>query len=241
MNKISILLPTRNRFNLFKASIDSLYKTCQNNDNFEILVALDNDDSDIEKINEYVNNKNNMKVFIVDRLFYKNLNLYYDILSKQSIGTSLMLWNDDAIMESDNWDYEILNNHNEFCVLSPKVSNMLTYWETQGVLFPIIPKKWFEITNRWSYIQACDSWIDIICKRLGLLKNLSSVIIKHDRHDLTGNNLDSTYAEGRIYVGENKDNSARELDSDCEKINQYIIQLNQNFVSSWGKNPNYAK
>ena len=198
MEKVSILLPTRKRFNMFIKSVNTLFENCNNINNFEILIAMDTDDIEtIEQIKEFISDKLNMKLFIFERQYYRGLHNYYNNLSNESTGTSLLLWNDDALMKSKDWDLEILKYHKTFCVLSPMVDTMEKYWRTQGVLFPIIPKKWFDLTGSWSAVPACDSWIDVTSKRLGLLVNVETIIISHDRNDVTGNNNDITYQEGR--------------------------------------------
>jgi glycosyltransferase involved in cell wall biosynthesis len=196
MKKISILMPTRNRFELAKKSIDSLFENCQSIKNFEVLLAVDYDDTETtKKLADYINNKKNIKMFFYERQFYRGLNVYINDLAQRAKGTSLMLWNDDSIIESKNWDYEILKNHETFCVLNPLVSNMEDFWKNKGVLYPIIPKKWIEITGEWSRVPACDSVIDLLAKRLGLLVKLETVSIFHDRYENTGNNHDVTYKE----------------------------------------------
>jgi hypothetical protein len=196
MGKVSILLPTRQRFDMFVKTVNSLFETCNNVDNFEVLIAMDLDDDDtITQVKEFISDKTNMKLFTFERQFYRGLHNYYNGLSNEATGTSLFLWNDDAIMRSNDWDLEVLKYHETFCVLSPMVDTMETYWRTQGVLFPIIPKKWFDLTGSWSAVPACDSWIDVTSKRLGLLVNVASIVISHDRNDVTGNNNDTTYQE----------------------------------------------
>jgi hypothetical protein len=203
MGKVSILLPTRQRFNMFVKTVNSLFETCNHVDNFEVLIAMDLDDTDtVIEVKEFISNKSNMKLIMFERHYYRGLHNYYNGLSNKSTGTSLFLWNDDAIMRSKNWDLEVLKHHEIFCVLSPMVDTMETYWRTQGVLFPIIPKKWFELTGSWSAVPACDSWIDVTSKRLGLLVNTPSIVISHDRNDITGNNNDITYREGRQDVSQ---------------------------------------
>ena len=239
---ISVILPTRGRFKLFIASVESLILHCSDIKNFEVLVALDNDDSSSNlKINEYAHDKNNIKVFYYDRHYYSGLHNYYNDLALRASGELLLVWNDDAIMESFGWDAEILNNSESFCVLSPKVSNMEKYWATQGVLFPIIPKKWVDITGELSYVPACDSWIDILSKRLGLLKNIDSISIRHNRHDLTSDNLDQTYLDGRLHVGKQINGWQTVINNHYELLDDYLNSISQSFVSTWGKNPNYHK
>ena len=198
MGKVSVLLPTRKRFDMFVKSVNSLFDTCDNIDNFEILIAMDLDDIDtITQIKEFISDKPNIKLILFKRQYYRGLHNYYNGLSNESTGTSLLLWNDDALMRSKNWDIEVLKYHEKFCVLSPMVDTMEKYWRTQGVLFPIIPKKWYDLTGSWSEVPACDSWIDVTSKRLKLLVNVESIVISHDRNDITGNNNDITYQEGR--------------------------------------------
>lgn len=196
MGKVSVLLPTRKRFNTVVNSVNSLFETCNDVENFEVLIAMDKDDIDTMILTkEFISDKPNIKLFIYERQFYHGLHNYYNGLSNEAVGTSLFLWNDDAIMRSKNWDLEVLKQHETFCVISPMVDTMETYWRTQGVLFPIIPKKWFDLTGSWSSVPSCDSWIDVVSKRLGLLVNVAQIILSHDRSDITGNNNDITYQE----------------------------------------------
>ena len=197
MKKVSILLPTRKRFDMAVNSINSLFDNCFSEENFEVLIALDNDDVNTSNnLINYFKSKSNIKFFYFERQYYRGLHNYYNKLCLESTGTSLLLWNDDALMRSKNWDSEILNNHGDFIVLNPKVDTMEDYWKTIGVLFPIIPKKWIELTGEMSCVPSCDSWIDVISKKLDILKPIESVVISHDRADVTGNNFDETFKDG---------------------------------------------
>jgi len=199
MKKVSILFPTRNRYEMFVSSTKSLIDQCYSLNNIEILLAVDNDDIETTtKIAEFIKDKDYIKMFFYERKRYRGLHLYINDLCQKAVGDSLMLWNDDAIMKSKNWDLEISKLHENFIVISPKVENMEEYWKNTGVLFPIIPKKWIEITNIWSPTPGLDSWIDVLSKRLSILVNVDSVIVSHDRYELTGNNNDETYIEGRV-------------------------------------------
>jgi hypothetical protein len=192
---VSILIPTRKRFDIFEKSINSLIDNCSNIQNFEVLVAIDNDDVDtILKIKDFIVSKPNIKFFLYERQFYIGLHNYYNDLASKASGNFLLLWNDDAIMKTINWDLEILKYENRFCVLNPIVEGMEGYGDM--ILFPIIPKKWVDITGEWAHCHGCDSWIDVLSNRLGLTIN-SEIVITHDRYDITGYNNDITYQEGR--------------------------------------------
>ena len=197
MEKVTILLPTRKRVEMAIKSINSLYENALSEENFEILIAFDNDDLETEQLlRNYYQTKSNIKFYSFERQFYRGLHNYYNELSLKSTGSSLVLWNDDALMKSKNWDSEILKNHNNFVVLNPKVDTMEDYWKNVGVLFPIIPRKWVEITEKMSCVPSCDSWIDVISKRLNILSPLENVVISHERADITGNNDDQTFKDG---------------------------------------------
>lgn len=189
-------MPTRNRYELAVNSIESLFLNCKDPNNFEVLLAVDNDDKDTtNKLSEYISDKPNVRIFFFERQYYRGLHNYINRLALESKGTSLMLWNDDSTIDSKDWEYEIIKNHDKFCVLSPKVQNMENYWRHQGVLFPIIPKKWIDITGEWAQVPACDSVMDVLSKRLNIQVLLDTVLITHDRYENTGRNRDSVYLE----------------------------------------------
>ncbi len=192
-------MPTRERFDLFCESVNSLFENCENVNNFEVLLALDNDDIEtISKIEAYIIDKPNVKIFLFERQRYRGLNNYYNELTHQSSGNYLFLWNDDSKIISKNWDAEILNNECDLCVLNPKVFGSEEYINTYHnglmILFPIITRKWFDITGEWAHVPAVDSWIDILGKRLGNIKNLDNLVILHDRHGINGV-IDKTYLD----------------------------------------------
>lgn len=184
---------------MFVSSTTSLIEQCHSHENIEILLAVDDDDIETtKKISEFIKDKDYIKMFYYERKRYRGLHHYINDLAKKASDGSLLLWNDDAIMTSKNWDLEILKLHENFIVISPKVENMEEYWKNTGVLFPIIPKKWIDITEIWSPTPGLDSWIDVLSKKLNILHNVDSICILHDRYELTGNNDDETYIEGRV-------------------------------------------
>jgi hypothetical protein len=222
-------MPTRNRFDLAVNSIESLFKNCKDIDSFEVLLAVDNDDLETtNRLSTYFYDRPNVKMFFFERQYYRGLHNYINKLVNEASGTSLMLWNDDSTIDSKNWEYEIIKHHDKFCVLSPKVQNMENYWRHQGVLFPILPKKWIEITKIWSPTPGLDSWIDVLSKRLGILVNLESVVISHNRFELSGDNKDQTYMEGRADLHNPALNGGFEVWSHSE-----LLQEHQNLLFNY--------
>jgi hypothetical protein len=125
-------------------------------------------------------------------------------------------------MKSQDWDLEILKHHEKFCVISPKVENMEDFWMNKGVLFPILPKKWVEITGEFSHHPSCDSWIDVLGKRLNLIDKKESIVIYHDRYELTGNNQDETYGDVRKDVSFGFSHFPEIWEEHFTKLNSYL-------------------
>lgn len=204
MSKISVLLPTRKRFDLLNKCISSLIESAKNfKDNVEILLAMDIDDSEtISKVCLKYKDFNNIKIVITPRYGYKYMHKYVNLLCSVSSGDWLFLFNDDATMESKDWDLEVLKYNGNFCIVNPSVSN----GTFGGMPFPIIPKEWFDIVGHFSLNCSCDTWIQDISKLLANEKLLGlnideyteNIITHHDRCEETGNNNDSTYQE-RVY------------------------------------------
>ena len=58
-----------------------------------------------------------IQAVLFDRLGYKNLHEYMNALWVQASGEWLMLWNDDALMETKDWDLEIGKYDDKFALL----------------------------------------------------------------------------------------------------------------------------
>jgi hypothetical protein len=238
---ISILLPTRGRTDALKRSIMSLINLAQNPEKIQILLGFDSDDdksvdyfiehiqSDIEACNA------RYTCLSFSPMGYLRLNEYVNELAKISTGDWLMFWNDDAIMESKGWDQEIIKHTGEFCCL-----RMPTHNEHPYAIFPIVPRKWYELFGYLSAHQISDAWISQISYMLDIVKNVNISVI-HDRHDLTGNNKDETFENRPMLEGNpnnpidfNHYNWRDKRIRDAIKINEYLKTIGQN--TEWFKN-----
>lgn len=230
--KLSIIYPTRKRFDLFVKSTDSLIQKCSDLNNLEVLVAMDNDDIDtISKTEEYIKDKPFIKIYTSERHYYKNLNLYVNEMAKLATGDYLLLWNDDCLMETDHYDLVMDKYLDKFMVVNPLVVNHTEYCRQENrMLFPIIPRKWVELTGRWSNSGACDSWIELISNELHISLYEDDIKIYHDRFNLTGNNLDEIYTESvddKKYIFHNffTEEQHNERKKDSEIIRNYLNTL----------------
>lgn len=158
----------------------------------EMLLAFDHDDqSSIGYFNDHIAPDLDARgatyeCYGFDRLGYIRLNEYLNALAEHSRGRWLFFWGDDAIMESQGWDSRIAEVK-DFRVLRIPTHNFHPY-----AIWPIVPRKWFEMLGYISPHQLTDSWCSQVAYMVDIIQNID-VKATHDRYDLTGNNRDETY------------------------------------------------
>lgn len=203
--KISILLPTRKRTEAVIKSIGSLLAYAKNTADIEILIAYDDDDEESREFfsstwfDFVAQTEATTKVFETERFGYLKLNRYVNLLGEEAVGDWIMFWNDDALMQTENWDEHIVNETGWFgCLRMPCTSMNHPF-----ALFPIIPKSWIDIFDKISPVAHSDWWIYHVTKNVGRFKDIP-VMVYHDRADVTGGNNDETYQE-RSYAADGQD------------------------------------
>ena len=190
MEKISVLLPTRNRVPLVEKTIDSLVSTCSDPSLLEILIAVDANDPSISDLKDYVSKQDlNIIVEVFEtRHGYQGLHHYVNRLCDIATGHWLFLWNDDSYIETKDWDLMLEPFENEDVVLvSPRVLENPHY---PGTMFPFTTKKWFDILGHYSLNCHNDTWVEYVAKDLGVFHFIDMWV----NHDM-GKILDETYAE----------------------------------------------
>lgn len=226
--EISILLPTRGRRDALRTSIISLIARSAIPKQVEYLFAFDQDDADTSTwfidnvVPEIDAVGSTYSCLMFEPLGYIKLNEYVNKLAAVASGRWLMFWNDDAVMETADWDC-IIAAEKEFNVLRMPAHNEHPY-----AIFPIVPRAWLEIFGYLSPHQISDAWISQVGYALDIVKNIP-VVATHDRFDLTGNNSDDTY-KSRIML-EGNVNDPRDFNhrlwqqhrfADAIKICQYL-------------------
>ena len=243
MKKISVLLATRSRPKMLENSIDSLLSNVSDSTNVEILLGVDNDDQDTidfiqtEDFQNKMQNTYNADVqaILFDRLGYKNLHQYMNTLWGQASGEWLMLWNDDAIMQTQNWDLEIGKFDDEFVLLKfNQVNHVHPY-----ALFPVIPTDWCRLIGNYSLNPQNDAWLNLIAKPLGIIRDIP-VDVLHDRYDLTGNNNDEIFNSREYAEGNPEDpndlmneNMIKTRDAIIHKIAWYCDRIGQKDIAEY--------
>jgi hypothetical protein len=192
-HQISVLLPTRGRTDMLKRSLLSLLELAQDPTEIEIMLAFDNDDQEsLEWCKENVFpelEKHGVDAMVIEftPLGYLKLHEYLNALAGLANGNWLMFWNDDAVMQTQNWDQRITEHNGKFLCLRMPTHNQHPY-----AIFPIVPRDWYYLLGHLSNHQLTDATISQISYILNIVQNID-VEVLHDRFDITGNNQDATF------------------------------------------------
>lgn len=188
---ISVLLPTRGRPQSLHKSIHSLMDLAANPDGVEILLATDPDEGPLAAtgfpglpVREWV---------APERYGYMQLHRYLNPLAAMARGEWLLSWNDDACMETRNWDAIIEAEPCDAMLL-------IGANHSDSFLFPVWPALWSRLTGHACLSMHLDLWIDELSGAIGRQREVP-VEVRHDRFDITGQNGDATYQEGRAQLG----------------------------------------
>lgn len=186
--KISVLLPTRNRFDKLIVSVESLLSNLDDVTNVEVLIAMDDDDDKTynDVVSHYKNNEL-VKVFSYPRHSWKNLNKYIQKLFEETSPTSkwILLWSDDSEMLTKHWDAEVIRHRNDM-VLGLQHKQI----QYQGLLFFIVPK-WLVEPSNILFTNYCDSWGQSVFLSTNVLEYINIQTSHHRDED--------TYIKDELY------------------------------------------
>lgn len=231
MKNISVLLPTRGRKQQLLTSVRSLFDRVSSIEHIEILFAVDNDDQEgleyfIKEVAPYIESlKIHNQILVCPSWGYEKLHFYLNELAAHAQGQWLFFWNDDAVMQTDQWDLEIAKYNGQFKLLS-----VITHNEHPYSIFPIVPRQWYEVLGYLSQHSLNDAWLSQVAYMLDIFERIP-VYADHDRHDLTGNNNDDTYQRRRILEGNpedpadfNHETARNQRLQDCAKLATWMQQ-----------------
>lgn len=215
---IGVLLPSRGRPDSLIASVHSLWVKAEAPDSLNIYVGYDIDDLDTARAAD------SLGVYVVPfkvRHGYTQLHRYVNKLAESSVDDWLLLWNDDATMETYYWDSIVYGYSSSYpVVLSPSSTGV----NHDMCCFPIVSRCMYSIIGHMSLSNHIDSWLQDLANALGLLRKLD-VHVYHDRFDLTGGHNDQTFAEsssGYRTVEFYSDSMQSLLRNDIEKVRAWL-------------------
>lgn len=186
---ISLLLPSRDRPEPLRRSVYMAYSLAADVNNVEVLIGNDPDDETTAEVGRELHERyEGVRVIRTARRFgYRQFNEYFNILAGYANGDWLVLWNDDALMQTFHWDLRLLAQE-------PGVATLITVNHRPFNTFPAVHRKVYEAMGHYSLSIHCDSWVHDVGQEAGCLQE-TGIEVLHDRADLTGNNNDAIYAE----------------------------------------------
>jgi len=202
---LSILLPTRGRTDALMRSLQSLIDLADDYNRVQIMIALDRDDAIGQKyftdtIKPYLDSvKAVYTAMLFDPLGYIRLNVYNNKLAAKTDSDWIVIWNDDAIMQTQGWDTEIIRYTGQFKLLAFHTHNDHPY-----SIFPIVPREWYDLLGYISPHPTQDGWLSQQAYLLDIWQRIP-VWVEHDRFDLTGNNGDETFKRRAMLEGKPSD------------------------------------
>lgn len=188
MPKFSFILPTRERTSLVYQFLESLYSNTQKPDEIEILLYIDEDDTESPSIH--------FPLFCVKKVIgpRQSMSLITRRLYAESRGENIFLMNDDVICRTKNWDEKVLN------VLSKHKDGIALLYTNDGYYgskvstFPILPRHTCELLDLIVppiyKSHSIDSHVFDVFKKLDLLGHsrihyLGDVLFEHMHFGLT--------------------------------------------------------
>jgi hypothetical protein len=214
---------------MLERSIHSLFNLAKNPHQIQLMLAFDNDDevgtqhfADVIQpwLDDHMINYTAMSF---EPMGYIRLNEYVNELARNADANWLVFWNDDAVMQTQDWDTEIMKWQGQFKLLAFLTHNLHPY-----SIFPIVPRKWLDLLGYLSPHQISDAWLSQQAYMLDILERIP-VDVLHDRHDLTGNNKDDTFLNRPMLEGNPMNpldfhslNQTSIRQQDCAKISEYL-------------------
>lgn len=235
---IAVMLATHKRTDALSRSVFSLLDHTKDLDRIQMIFGIDNNDTIgtdhfVNVIQPVLDNcQVDYTALSFEPMGYLGLNQYYNRMAEEADADWLMVWCDDAIMMTQDWDEHVAECTGEFKLLKAHAHNEHPY-----AVFPIIPAEWREVTGYYARHQLLDAEVSQMAYMLDIMK-IIDVDITHDRADLTGNNKDETNDKKVVLEG-NPNNPLdfhypelrdRRLE-DTDKIAQYMAS--NGFDTSW--------
>ena len=189
---IAVMLATHKRTDALSRSVFSLLDRTKNLDRIQLIFGIDDNDTVgtdhfVDVIQPELDQRGVDYIALsFEPLGYLKLNQYYNRMANEADADWLMVWCDDAIMETQDWDERVAECTGEFKLLKAHAHNEHPY-----AVFPIIPAEWKEVTGYFARHQMLDAEVSQMAYMLNVMK-IIDITITHDRADLTGNNNDET-------------------------------------------------
>lgn len=185
MITVSVLLPSRRREALLRGSITSLVTLAAHPEQVEVLVAADPGDPATQGFTIAAPLAG--RVLITPQRWGRgSLHEYYNWLAPHAAGQWLLIFNDDAVMETQGWDE----------VIRAQEPGVVVVGSNHGDhMFVAVPASWARAAGTLSPTPDIDNVLFDVGHHLGCLRR-PPLRVFHAPYYVTGANNDETYQEG---------------------------------------------
>lgn len=227
----SILLPSRGRPDELLVALDSLDLKKLDK---EALIWLDTDDPKLQQYYESLKNYPNVKVFVNERVGYKNGHVMLNFLAEQAKYDWYLFFNDDAYMDNPDWSEILKEFVKQFDPTTEPIALNIWGQGAKANLFPIVSRKFVDICGHFSMGTANDDWIRVVSMRANVCYHLYGIKPKHRKYgqdEKKGNLEDETYQDAEAARAEHghewnvrRGPTRHILNEDARKIIDYNSQ-----------------
>lgn len=245
MLTFSFVTPSRSRIQQAKTLIKSIRQKSKNPYRIEICLLIDNDDPQLEHYKDLKDEKIKItKIFNNERML--SMGKMIDIICLSAKGDYLVYCNDDAYIETDDWDQKleeiILSKKNWFSVFHINDG----FQGDVSLSWPVYSKKAHLIGIKMCPHYYIGHFLDVhikdVFKRLEYLTSqklcfyINEIVFKHTHPLLEGGELDDVYLRraegnklgGHLFLANHKDRSyaAKKMFNEIKKNNSQIVGNN---------------
>lgn len=235
---VSVLLPTRKRPKNLVASMDSLLSLAVENKFIEFILRIDNDDNETIDVANKLCRILPIKYIIAQRgSGYQELHNFYNDMARLATGDWLMIFNDDALMNTQGWD-QILKNinpfnhrsfggHKDICLVGVNDGINANGFKQNDYnwAFPFVRRKLVDILGHITFKSHVDFYLYELHRALDAAIVIKDIQIKEVSHTIS----DLTQKEGRLAYNTlslqsflNQPDVLLQREKDIEKIKKYI-------------------
>lgn len=183
---VSILLPTRKRVDRLIKSVNSFYATARIKDRFDIHLKIDDDDDETQSVE--FNGPKVIKHVSPRGNGWKDFNLWIGDMASQADGEWVWMWNDDCIIETENWDDMLKEVPTHGYIVQPRTHRLghSCYVNHEGGPFPVVPNQCWKYFGAEKFPDPPDTGIDNLLRLENGWKTwFIDVAFHHDRDDDT--------------------------------------------------------
>ncbi len=236
MNKISLLVPSRERLNLKLTLISSIITTVKDINNVELIFGIDEDDPTKEIVEKICKAIPFVKIiYIKNNKKFIGINKIWNILYPHAEGNILGYIGDDMVFKTQNWDEKILEEFNDINLEKDQIKLVHCYdgfrYNDEICVNAFIHKKYTDILGYFCreefLINWSDQWMYQTFKAFNRVKHRPDIHIQHN-HWVFGKRSRDGVADRMLSDGKDKISDklwhdlVDERISDVKKISNYL-------------------